>query len=65
MIALQEVGPRMPTLRGYDSYVQDGAGGSTRGMGMYVKQGTAISFEKMGINEGIEYVHYCLLATYG
>lgn len=51
----------MSDLRGYDLYVLDGAAGSTRGMATYVRQGTAIVFEDMGINEGIEYITVSLL----
>ena len=56
IIALQEVGPRVSPLRGYDSYVLDGATGSTRGMATYVKQGLPVAFEEMGTHGGIEFI---------
>ena len=56
IIALQEVGPRVSPLRSYDSYVLDGATGSTRGMATYVKQGLPVAFEEMGTHDGIEFI---------
>ncbi len=61
VVALQEVGPRVSEMWGYDLYVLDGAAGSTQEMVTYIRQGTVIAFEEMGINEGVEYITVSLL----
>ncbi len=60
LIALQEVGPQVPVLRGYDSYVLDAAAGSSRGVVTYVRQGLAFAFEYMGVTAGIFFYVFCL-----
>ena len=60
VIALQEVGPHVPDLRGYTSHVLTCANGSSRGLATYVKLGAAVTLEGMGVSEGMEYITVCL-----
>ena len=60
IIALQEVGPRVPELRGYASHTLSCGDGSSRGMATYIKQGIPVNFMEMGVTEGIEFITVCL-----
>lgn len=54
--ALKEVGPRVSALWGYVFYVFDGAASSTQGLATYVRLGTVIDFEEMGITDCIKFI---------
>ena len=44
IIALQEVGPHIPALRGYDTYVLGCDEGISKALAMYVKGGLPVIF---------------------
>lgn len=49
VIALQEVGPEVPQLRGYVNHSLGPGDGSSRGLTTYVKHGLPFTFHEMGL----------------
>lgn len=60
IISLQETGPVVPGLRGYDSHVLGCNDGSSRGLVTYVKFGLPVTLVEMGVNGGTEFITVCL-----
>lgn len=60
IISLQETGPVVPGLRGYDSHVLGCNDGSSRGLVTYVKLGLPVTLVEMGVNGGTEFIAVCL-----
>lgn len=56
IIALQEVGPHVPALRGYETYILGCDNGSSRGLVMYVKSGLPVTFREKGSHHGVEFI---------
>lgn len=59
IIALQEVGPRVPELRGYASHTFS-CDGSSPVVAIYIRHGIPVTFRVMGVTEGIEFITVCL-----
>lgn len=56
IIALQEVGPHVPALRGYASYILGCDDGSSTGLVMYVRSGLPVTFREKDSHCGIEFI---------
>ena len=56
LISLQEVGPEILPLHGYNSYTLGCSDGSSRGLVMYVKESLPCTLKEKGICNGVEYI---------